>query len=170
MKKRNAAIGGFLLLAVGAIGVGFAAMDDTLTIDGAVNSPDVAVDVDFVKADSSVTPESQEKYVNSLVFSEDLDTLTATVNTLDKLNETAVLNLSIVNADENATGWTALCSFAVSISDTTHFSVETTFTSEQSLAVSDSYDFTVTVKCISVPTTPVKATLTGTITAKAKAQ
>lgn len=170
MKKRNAAIGGFLLLAVGAIGVGFAAVDDTLKIDGAVNSPDVAVDVDFVKTASSVTPESQGSYVNSLVFSEDLDTLTATVNTLDTLEETAVLNLSIVNADENKTGWTALCSFAVSIDDTTHFSVDTEFTSEQSLAVNGTYNFKVTVKCISVPTTPVKAKLSGTITAKAKAQ
>lgn len=174
MKKRNAAIGGFLLLAVGVIGVGFAAIPDELKVNGTVNASNVAVDVDFVDG-YTITSIPEDTKDDEIDLSSD-DILTATINSLDKVGDKAVITFKLVNNDENGTNWTAKCLFNATIEDSVdsinYFSVVDTFPDEgielAKGATSEAY--TITVTCDHLPTSDaVTATLTGTITATAVA-
>ena len=168
MKKRNAAIGGFLLLAVGTIGVGFSALTDSLSIGGTVGNSVPTFRVEFVDRDEFTKHTETDK----VEYSADNQTATFTVRSLSVKNDTAVATLEIKNVTPKTTNLGA----KVSISDWTisgdyasYFKVEDNWTDKTEIEPEDSITFNVTFTCLRTSSSedPISANISATVSAEA---
>lgn len=103
MKKRKAAIAGFLLAAVMGISVGYAAVSDLLTVDGTVQVGETAVTQEF---DSNVyfsTEASDITYTTNIATASviDPDMAKFDVTGLDPVNNVNEATVSFVIVNDN---------------------------------------------------------------------
>lgn len=160
-KNRRFAILAFLLIAVVAVGVGFANFTETLAINAQVGAP--GADVDFENATFKVNGSDVEQDDNNHATIVDSNTLSivitdAMINTGDE----AVITVQIVNNS----------AFAVNLKTTTtknltNFSYESTLTDGQrTLAAGTALDVTITLTLTDVPDTATSQNFTITIVAE----
>lgn len=162
MKKRKIAIVAFMLAAILALGVGFAALTDTLTIEGSAK----------IAADGA-----QEVFDEDIFFSKalaDTTRCTAAIDGTDKDKATmTVLDGVLKGTGSNEVIATysitstsdrnVVITPSISNLDTDHFQVTTSWNGSQTLAAGATTDIVITVKCIKTPDTDVSTTFTITL-------
>ena len=159
MKKRKIAIVAFMLAAILALGVGFAALTDTLTVTGSAG----------IAADGA-----QEVFDEDIYFSKalaDTSRCTAEIDATDKDKATmtvkdgifkgtgsneVIATFSITSTSDR----NVLITPSISNSDDEHFQVTTSWSGAQTLAAGATADIVVTIKCIKTPDTDVSTTFT----------
>ena len=123
MKNRRLVIGAFLLVAVLCLGVGFAALQDTLSINGTLSYDPAAAeeefnaDVQFVSADIDAT--STAEYANTITAVvgdvdtdnvNDLLTITVPADAFTSAGQVAVINATVKNASTDTVDVAAVAS------------------------------------------------------------
>ena len=162
MKNRKIAVAAFMLAAILALGVGFAALTDTLTVEGSAGiAADGAKqvfdeDIFFSKALTDTTR------CDAKIDTTDPDKATMTV--LDGVfkgtgSNEVIATYSITSTSDRD----ALITPSISNSDTEHFQVTTSWNGAQTLTAGATTDIVVTIKCIKTPDTGVETTFTITL-------
>ena len=151
MKKRRTLIISLLLVAALCLGIGYAAVTDTLTINGSA-SLDGSELVEEFDGDVyfSAYPEASGKLTES-TLSADKDTATFAVEGLNQIGETVVLNYTIKNEYKNPV-WVSLSGDPANASNQ-YIAITHDFPAEaQELASGATIDVQVTVTVIEAST------------------
>ncbi|MBQ2876697.1 MAG: hypothetical protein IJE25_06790 [Clostridia bacterium] len=153
MTKRRSIIAAFLIVALLAVGIGYAALTDTLTVTGSAGfAADDAVetfdgDVYFSKALGDATR------VDARVLADaDTAVMHVVAGTLKQVGDEVIATFTIKSESDLTVAVTPTVSADTSDPSYTlndsYFSVYTNLTGEQTLAAGGTIDFTVTVKLI----------------------
>ena len=167
MKKRRLAIVAFLLIAVMAIGIGFAELTDVLTISGSANvdADDTAEtfdsDVYFSKAVASA------ERCNAVVDPADNDKATMTVvdRVLKEVGDEVIATFTVKSESDLPVYVTP----SISNSNSEYFDVYTTWTNTQTIAPNSTSDIVVTVKLAKTAVADQATTFTITLNASTTA-
>ena len=170
MKRRNIILT-FAIIALLLIGVGYAALTDTLTIGGTVNTTVAPFEVEFFSA-TTVT----ENNGSTAKISDDKHTLTLEVKGLQNAGQTVTFEVKISNPSTEFAAELNSIALELEGEQAGNFEISNTFaaqTGDDALAGNNAeqYAFTITVTLKTVPNTEegFSANITGTISASAKA-
>ena len=172
MKNRRTIVIAFLLVAVLTIGVGFAALTDTLTASGSAGILKTGAQSEFeAKVYFSNASTQDALKATAVVDSLDNDKATITVleGALKDKGDTAVVYLEIKNESDLPVYVTP----SISNHDTTHFGITLQYagvlTGYATIAPGDTLDVGVTVSCIQTPTEDANTSFTITFNATTQA-
>ena len=169
MKRRNLILS-FIVVALLLIGVGYAALTETLTIGGTIETSVAEFDVIF----------SQVKKGDATVdgaITNNGHTITLNHEGLTNAGDSVVFTVTVKNNSEQFDARLGDLTLTIddAIADKNYFSIESTYVAQKLLKVkgaaenADSYTFTITVTLIKVPDTEdgVTGTITGSLTGTA---
>ncbi len=159
MKKRRIVIVTFLAAAVILLGVGFAALSDSLSVSGSAKVEDSAANEVFDNKVYFASAAANDSG-NTASVGSDNDTATFTVSNLKGKDNTATFTFVVKNeSDVNAT----IENFDFTSSNSAYFEITDDITANTALNAGASVTVTVTVKLLKTPTETVSGTFTAAI-------
>ena len=172
MKNRRIVMVAFLLVAVLTIGVGFAALTDTLTAAGSAGILKDGAQAEFegkVYFSNAFTQDATKATAVVDTAENDKATITVLEGALKDKGDTAVVYLNITNDSDLPVYVTP----SLSNQDTTHFGITLQYagvlTGYATIAPGDTLDVGVTVSCIQTPTEDANTSFTITFNATTQA-
>ena len=169
MKNRRITIVAFLLLAALTLGIGYAALTDTLTITGSANIDATQTSTIF-DSDiyfSNVVANSERVTANITGTDKDSAEMIVKDGILAEVGNEVIATFTIKSESDLDVEVTPTISFGEG-ADTTHFAVVTSWNGPQQLKAGQTIDITVSVKVIKTAETNVGTNFT--ITLKADSQ
>ena len=149
MKNRRNVIIAFLLCATILVGVGYAALTDTLRIDGTAAVKHENANNVFdgqVVFDTTITHGVNQ--LDTIQYGADADTATVTVNSLTVAGSTAVFEMKIVNNYQTAIYVTPTIDATSALYDPTLIALSSNWLSQcHEIAAGQSIAYTLTVAC-----------------------
>lgn len=148
MKNRKTVVVAFLLVAAMLLGVGYAALTDTLTIDGTIQVGHENAEDAFEKDVYFSNVTSGTGYTASINVDSDPDKADFTVDGLNTLGDDGAITITYTVRNDNA--FVVYANFANTFSDE-HFDVSLD-RAQYEIPASGSVNVTVTVKMVKAPT------------------
>ena len=150
MKNRRNIIVAFLLCACLIVGVGYAALTDTLRIDGTATVKHENANNVFdgcVVFDTTITNGANQ--LDTIQYGTDADTANVTVNSLTVDGSTAVFTLKIKNNYQEAIYVTPTIDATSSLYDPTLIGISSNWLSQtHEIAAESEIEYTLTVECL----------------------
>lgn len=150
MKNRKTVVVAFLLVAVMLMGVGYAALSDSLRIDGTAHVKHENANNAFdgvIKFDTNIT--NGKNQADTVEYSADADIATVKVNSLTVEGSTAVFHLKIVNGYQENVYVTPTIDESSALYDKTLISLSSNWKSQtHEIAAESEIEYVLTVTCL----------------------